>query len=109
MKSLKRIYHFKKIDSTSAYLLRRRSVLRNFSFCSADFQTSGKGRTGRKWQAAYGENLENIPYGDPYVYRTIFQKYICSPMYDYFNDPANHDAIVAEYPDFPFDFPNPFE
>lgn len=57
MKSLKRFYHFNEIDSTSAYLLRRRSVLRNFSFCSADYQTSGKGRTGRKWQAASGENL----------------------------------------------------
>ena len=65
--------------------------------------------TYKKMVAAYGENLENISYGDPYVYRTIFQKYIYSPMYDYFNDPANHDAIVAEYPDFPFDFPNPFE
>lgn len=64
--------------------------------------------TYKKMVAAYGENLESIPYGDPYVFRTIFQKYIYSPMYDYFNDPANYDYIISLYPDFPFDFPNPF-
>ena len=64
--------------------------------------------TYKKMVAAYGENLEHVPYGDPYVYRTIFQKYIYKPMYDFFVDPANHDVILAEYPDFPFDFPNPY-
>lgn len=64
--------------------------------------------TYKKMVAAYGENLESIPYGDPYVFRTIFQKYIYAPMYEYFNDPANYDTIVSLYPDFPFDFPNPF-
>ena len=29
-------------------------------------------------------------------------------MYDFFSDPANHDMIVEAYPDFPFDFPNPY-
>ena len=29
-------------------------------------------------------------------------------MYDYFNDPANRDMILDAYPDFPFDFPNPY-
>ena len=61
-----------------------------------------------KMVEAYGENLEHIPYGDPYVYRTIFKKYIYEPMYDYFNDPANRDMILDAYPDFPFDFPNPY-
>lgn len=56
----------------------------------------------------YGENLEHIPYGDVYLYRTIFNKYIFYPMYQYFNDPANRETILEEYPDFPFDFPNPF-
>lgn len=64
--------------------------------------------TYKKMVADYGENLENIPYGDPYLYRTIFRKYIYKPMYDFFNDPANRDAIIDEYPDFPFDFPDPF-
>ena len=64
--------------------------------------------TYKKMAEAYGENLEHIPYGDPYVYRTIFKKYIYAPMYDFFSDPANHDMIVEAYPDFPFDFPNPY-
>ena len=65
--------------------------------------------TYKKMVAAYGENLENIPYGDPYVFRSIFKKYIYQPMYEFFGDPANHDMIVTAYPDFPFDFPNPYE
>lgn len=56
----------------------------------------------------YGENLENVPYGDFHVYRTIFRKYIYSRMYDHFNDPANRDMILSLYPDFIFDFPDPF-
>lgn len=64
--------------------------------------------TYKKMVADYGENLEHIPYGDPYVYRTIFRKYIYKPMYDFFGDPANREMILAEYPDFPFDFPDPF-
>ncbi len=57
---------------------------------------------------AYGENLENIPYGSPYQYKTTFNKYIYAPMYEYFNDPANKEEIDNLYPDFPYDFPNPF-
>lgn len=61
-----------------------------------------------KMVALYGENLENVPYGDFHVYRTIFRKYIYSLMYDHFNDPANRDMILSLYPDFIFDFPDPF-
>ena len=64
--------------------------------------------TYKKMVALYGENLENIEYGDPYQYRTIFKKYIYLPMYEHFNDPANREMILSLYPDFPFDFPNPF-
>jgi len=64
--------------------------------------------TYKKMVEAYGENLERIPYGDPYLYRTIFRKYIYLPMYEYFSNPANRDAILTEYSDFPFDFPDPF-
>ena len=56
----------------------------------------------------YGENLEHIEFGDPWQYRTIFKKHIYAPIYAYTNDPANHDLIVSMYPDYPFDFPNPF-
>jgi hypothetical protein len=64
--------------------------------------------TYEKMVVAYGENLEHIPFGDPNLYRTIFRKYIYYPMYEYFSDPANREMILAEFPDFPFDFPNPF-
>lgn len=56
----------------------------------------------------YGENLENVPYGDFHVYRTIFRKYIYARMYEHFNDPANREMILSLYPDFIFDFPDPF-
>ena len=55
---------------------------------------------------AYGENLEHIPLGSDYQYRTIFRKYVYTPMYEYFN--THHDEILAMYPDFPFDFPEPY-
>ena len=63
--------------------------------------------TYKKMVQLYGENLEHIEYGDPYQYRTVFKKYIYAPMYEYFNDPANMDYILSEFPDFPFDFPDP--
>lgn len=61
-----------------------------------------------KMVALYGENLENVPYGDFHVFKTIMRKYIYAPMYNHFNDPANRDMILAMYPDFMFDFPDPF-
>ncbi len=64
--------------------------------------------TYRNMVALYGENLEHIPYGDPYQFRTIFVKYIYSPMYEFFKDPANREDILDEFPDFPFDFPDPY-
>ena len=57
MKSLKRNYHFDKIDSTSAFLKCRRLFLRNFTFVSAGFQTAGHGRMGRTWVSGKDENL----------------------------------------------------
>jgi len=64
--------------------------------------------TYAKMVQTYGENLEHVEYGDFYQYRTIMRKYVFKPMYDYFSDPANRDVILATYPDFPFDFPDPF-
>lgn len=64
--------------------------------------------TYKKMVDLYGENLEHIPFGDPYQYRTIFVKYIYSKMYAFFSDPANREDILAEFPDFPFDFPDPY-
>lgn len=64
--------------------------------------------TYRKMVELYGENLEHIPFGDPYQYRTIFVKYIYSPMYEYFSNPENREQILEEFHDFPFDFPDPY-
>ena len=64
--------------------------------------------TYAKMVIAYGENLEHIPLGSVYEYRTVFTKYIYYPMYQFFSDPANREYILSEYPDFPFDFPNPY-
>lgn len=57
---------------------------------------------------SYGENLENIPYGDYNEYAVIFRKYIILPLYEYINDPVNREFILSEYPDYPFDVPDPY-
>ncbi|MDE5739105.1 MAG: DUF4843 domain-containing protein [Bacteroidaceae bacterium] len=61
-----------------------------------------------KMVAVYGENLEHVQYGDFFQFRTIVNKYIKYPVYEYFADPANREEILSLYPDFPFDFPNPY-
>ncbi len=54
---LRRYLHYETIDSTSAFIKRRRLTLRNFTFVSSDFQTNGRGRTGRTWNSEKNENL----------------------------------------------------
>lgn len=62
----------------------------------------------KKMVELYGENLEHVSYGDFYQYNMLMKKYVFEPMYNYFSSPENYDEIVALYPDFPFDFPNPY-
>ena len=57
----------------------------------------------------YGENLEHVEYASFYQYQTIMNKYVFYPMYEYFAAPENRNEILAMYPDFPFDFPNPYD
>lgn len=64
--------------------------------------------TYKKIVELYGENLEHVPYGDFHEYRTIFRKHVFKRVYDHINDPSNRDMILSIYPDYPFDFPNPF-
>ena len=64
--------------------------------------------TYKKMVVLYGKDLEHIPLGDPYQYRTVFIKYIYSPMYDFFNDPNNREDILSRFPNFIFDFPDPY-
>ena len=49
--------HFKEIDSTNSYLKNNHSLLNDFTFISADYQTAGKGRNNRTWLSEPGENL----------------------------------------------------
>lgn len=67
-----------------------------------------KPETYKKMVVLYGENLEHIKEGNPYQFRTTFVKYIYEPMYKFFGNPANKEYILSEYPDFPFDFPDPY-
>ena len=49
--------HFPTIDSTNAYLKEHYASLENLTFVSADYQSRGKGRLDRVWEASQGENL----------------------------------------------------
>ena len=64
--------------------------------------------TYAKMVKSFGENLENVPYGDFNAYSVILRKYIVSPLYNFINDPANRVSILEEYPDYPFDIPDPY-
>ena len=55
-----------------------------------------------------GENLERVPYASFYPYLPIMQKYVLYPLYQYFSDEANREEILRMYPDYPFNFPNPY-
>lgn len=65
--------------------------------------------TYQKMVAYYGgENLERVPYASFNPYTHIMRKYVLAPLYQYFSDEANREAILRMYPDYPFDFPNPY-
>lgn len=65
----------------------------------------------KKMVESYGENLEHVPYGSFWEYKTIMKKYVFTPMYNYFMDPANREEILRDYADFQFepDDMNPYE
>ncbi len=66
--------------------------------------------TYQKMVAYYGgENLEKVPYAAFNPYTHIMRKYVFAPLYEYFSNEANKDEIKEKYPDYPFDFPNPYE
>lgn len=50
---------FRDIDSTSDYLKRSQSLLQSHTFkvCAAEWQSTGRGRRGRRWVSPYGANL----------------------------------------------------
>lgn len=55
-----------------------------------------------------GENLERVPYASFHPYTHIMRKYVLMPLYEYFSSEANKEEIQKDYPDYPFDFPNPY-
>lgn len=59
--------------------------------------------------AQYGENLENVPAGYFSLFEVTMKKYVFYPLYQFVNDPVNITMIKNEYPDYPFDIPNPYE
>ena len=52
-----KIQKFQSIDSTNKYALENSHELENYTVISAQHQTSGKGRKGRKWISTDGSNL----------------------------------------------------
>ncbi len=67
------------------------------------------GETYKKMVEYYGENMEKVPYASFYPYTHIIRKYVLAPLYEFFNNEANREEILRIYPDYPFDFPNPYE
>ena len=65
--------------------------------------------TYEKMVALYGEYLEHVPYASFSDYMHIIRKYVLAPLYDYFSNPENEDEIMSLYPDYPFDFPDPYK
>lgn len=65
--------------------------------------------TYKKMVAYYGgENLERVPYASFYPYKPIMIKYVLAPLYEYFSNEDNKEAILEMYDDYPFNFPNPY-
>lgn len=56
MKSYKSLY-FDELESTNKYLKENYNLLPNFTFVSTSYQSKGKGREERIWNANKGENL----------------------------------------------------
>ena len=56
----------------------------------------------------YGEYLEKVPIGSFHDYMPVIRKYVLGPLYEYFNNPDEVEKIKSLYPDYPFDFPNPY-
>ena len=49
--------HFNEVDSTNTYLKENYRIYKNLSFVDASYQSKGKGRLGRSWEANKDESL----------------------------------------------------
>lgn len=64
--------HFAEVDSTNSWLLRLAHVLPSGTVVTADFQTAGRGRFGREWNADRAQSvlmslLFHVPEGDAWI------------------------------------------
>lgn len=64
--------HFEQIDSTNTWLLKSAADLPSGTVITADFQTAGRGRLGRAWDATAGQSilmsvLLHVRAGDPLI------------------------------------------
>ena len=66
----------------------------------------GKEESYEQMVEAWGENLDRVQYAAFHPYTDIMRKYVFAPLYEYLND--NKDKILEMYPDYPFNFPNPY-
>ena len=65
-------YHFETIDSTSTYLKNNYNNLDDYTFVSADYQTSGHGRYNRRW---YCENKKDLMFSVLVKDKELVSKY----------------------------------
>ena len=56
---------------------------------------------------AWGENLERVKYGSFFPHTDIMRMYVFNEIYKFLNE--NKDEILEMYPDYPFDFPDPYK
>ncbi len=104
--------HFDSIDSTSSYLKRNFDFLENFTICESEYQSNGRGRSGRKWISDKNDNLMfSVLLKDPtLIYKTselsvscayiLFQTIIelyptLNPLYKWPNDIYINDKKIS--------------
>ncbi|HBT65799.1 MAG TPA: biotin--[acetyl-CoA-carboxylase] ligase, partial [Ruminococcaceae bacterium] len=51
------VYYFESLDSTNRWLKENGNLMPHGTLCWTGFQTSGRGRLGRKWCAAKGQSV----------------------------------------------------
>lgn len=69
----------------------------------------GKEESYYQMVETWGENLERVKYGSFFPHTDIMRKYVFDKIYKFLNDPTNQEEIKKMYPDYPFDFPDPYK
>lgn len=69
----------------------------------------GKEESYEQMVDAWGENLERVKYGSFFPHTDVMRLYVFKEIYDLINDQHNQEEIKKMYPDYPFDFPDPYK